>query len=143
MILLRLLWPDAMVTEECGTFKSFAKNSMDGKCDAGWTGVNSDHQPTRICLFRQRSLCPHARRSSPLQLQLRSRATCPWKSHPCLHAAVLEPRSDHVVREACENMAAPAENLRRRAGWSSAHEIPGFPTLEQRAEVPQVHVILS
>ena len=25
---LRLLWPDAMVTEERGTFKSFAKNSM-------------------------------------------------------------------------------------------------------------------
>jgi hypothetical protein len=28
MTLLRLLKPDAMVTELCGTFKSFAKNSM-------------------------------------------------------------------------------------------------------------------
>ena len=27
MIFLRLLWPDAMVTEERGTFKRFARNS--------------------------------------------------------------------------------------------------------------------
>jgi hypothetical protein len=28
MTFLRLFWPDAMVTEERGTFKRFAKNSM-------------------------------------------------------------------------------------------------------------------
>jgi hypothetical protein len=28
IVLLRLLWPEAMVTEDRGTFKSFAKNSM-------------------------------------------------------------------------------------------------------------------
>jgi hypothetical protein len=33
--ILLLQWPDAMVTEECGTFKSLAKNSMQAWLGAG------------------------------------------------------------------------------------------------------------
>src|SRR5579864_8308299 len=38
MILLRLVWPDAMVTEDRGTFKSFAKNSMQASLARPSTG---------------------------------------------------------------------------------------------------------
>ena len=38
MTLLRLLWPDAMVTEDRGTFKSFAKNSMQASLARPSTG---------------------------------------------------------------------------------------------------------
>src|SRR5579863_4539439 len=38
MTLLRLVWPDAMVTEDRGTFKSFAKNSMHASLARPSTG---------------------------------------------------------------------------------------------------------
>ena len=38
MTLFRLLWPEAMVTEDRGTFKSFAKNSMQASLARPSTG---------------------------------------------------------------------------------------------------------
>jgi len=38
MTLFRLVWPEAMVTEERGTFKSFAKNSMQASLARPSTG---------------------------------------------------------------------------------------------------------
>ena len=51
MTLRRLFWPDAMVTEERGTFKRFAKNSMQASLARPSTGAAVSDELERIAEF--------------------------------------------------------------------------------------------
>ena len=126
----RRFWPDAMVKEEWGAFKSFARNSAQANA---WNLAPHFALSVVAKVFpsSQRLPSPRERSLSLPRSRFQNHATSPSTRRPSGYPAGVAQRPGREVHRACENKVSPAEHHRKRAEWSSAPGIAGLQVTEQ------------